>query len=80
MGVEELAEKIRLKREEMIQCGLLFGLSARETVSCSQELDCLLNEFHHVKDFGGEDSLSDSQIMKFLVYKEKLSVCQTETY
>jgi len=34
---------IEEKRQEMIELALLYGLTAQETVRCSQELDQLLN-------------------------------------
>ncbi|RDI47676.1 aspartyl-phosphate phosphatase Spo0E family protein [Falsibacillus pallidus] len=38
--------QIQLKRDEMIQLGLEFGLASKQTVACSQELDSLLNEYN----------------------------------
>lgn len=45
MGKEQFAEAISLKRDEMIQIGILKGLLSEETIICSQELDNLLNEY-----------------------------------
>ncbi|WP_433749180.1 aspartyl-phosphate phosphatase Spo0E family protein [Falsibacillus pallidus] len=38
--------QIQLKRDEMIQLGMKFGLASKQTVACSQELDSLLNEYN----------------------------------
>jgi hypothetical protein len=39
--------KIQKKREEMLLVGKKYGLCAKETVTCSRELDQLLNEYYH---------------------------------
>ncbi|MFS0646903.1 Spo0E family sporulation regulatory protein-aspartic acid phosphatase [Siminovitchia sp. 179-K 8D1 HS] len=41
-----LLAKIQEKRKEMLFIGNQYGLTAEETVTCSQELDQLLNEYH----------------------------------
>ncbi|WP_064092337.1 aspartyl-phosphate phosphatase Spo0E family protein [Rossellomorea aquimaris] len=40
-----LLKKINHKRTEMISLGETIGLSAKETIECSQQLDQLLNEY-----------------------------------
>ncbi len=40
-----LLVKINRKRSEMIFLGEKLGLTAAETISCSQQLDRLLNEY-----------------------------------
>lgn len=46
----KLAIEINSKRKEMIHLGLHKGLSAEETVRCSQELDELLNLYQEEKE------------------------------
>lgn len=41
-----LMAKIQEKREEMFFNGNKYGLTAEETVTCSRELDQLLNEYY----------------------------------
>lgn len=41
-----LLAKIQEKREEMLLIGKKYGLCAKETVTCSSELDQLLNEYY----------------------------------
>lgn len=40
-------ERIQMKRKEMISLGEKYGLCADETISCSWELDQLLNEYYN---------------------------------
>ncbi|MCA1029421.1 aspartyl-phosphate phosphatase Spo0E family protein [Bacillus timonensis] len=40
-----LLQQIDEKREEMIQIGMKTGYTSDKTVSCSQELDQLLNQY-----------------------------------
>ncbi|NWQ41488.1 aspartyl-phosphate phosphatase Spo0E family protein [Bacillus sp. EB106-08-02-XG196] len=44
MRIVDLEEAINEKRDEMIKIGMTKGLSNKETIICSQELDNLLNE------------------------------------
>ncbi|WP_328700987.1 aspartyl-phosphate phosphatase Spo0E family protein [Aquibacillus kalidii] len=44
-----LLTKINKKRQEMIEIGLSQGLTSKETVRCSQELDALLNKYNGEK-------------------------------
>jgi hypothetical protein len=46
MSEEQLVEAINKKRDEMIKIGMSKGLHSEETISCSQELDNLLNEYN----------------------------------
>ena len=43
--VEELLKELELTREKMIQVALEKGVSHKETISLSKELDRLLNEY-----------------------------------
>ena len=43
-----LSKAINLKKEEMIQLGMIYGLRDERTLKCSQELDVLLNEYTNV--------------------------------
>ncbi len=40
--------KIQRKREEMFILGEKYGLGADETITCSRELDQLLNDYYHI--------------------------------
>jgi len=40
--------KIQKKREEMFIYGKKYGLCASETITCSRELDHLLNEYYRM--------------------------------
>lgn len=40
----KIYDLIEIKRKEMLELGILFGLSSEKTVICSQELDLLLNQ------------------------------------
>lgn len=44
----DLEEAINVKRAQMIEIGMEKGLSCRETVECSQELDRLLNDYRRL--------------------------------
>lgn len=48
MRLEEIEDAINAKREEMIQLGMAKGLLSEETISCSQELDKLHNEYNRL--------------------------------
>ncbi|MFC2949870.1 aspartyl-phosphate phosphatase Spo0E family protein [Virgibacillus sediminis] len=41
----ELPVAILMKKEEMIELGLKYGLANQKTIECSQQLDDLLNKF-----------------------------------
>ncbi|MFC3038831.1 Spo0E family sporulation regulatory protein-aspartic acid phosphatase [Virgibacillus xinjiangensis] len=41
----DLTAAIIVKKQEMIQLGLKYGLADIQTVQCSQQLDDLLNRF-----------------------------------
>lgn len=43
--VEELLRELELTREKMIQAALIKGVSHKETIELSEELDRLLNEY-----------------------------------
>ncbi|MFC3040519.1 aspartyl-phosphate phosphatase Spo0E family protein [Virgibacillus xinjiangensis] len=43
----ELPMAILMKKEEMIELGLRYGLANEKTIECSQQLDDLLNKFTH---------------------------------
>lgn len=43
--VKELLRKLELTREKMIQAALEKGVSHKETIELSEELDRLLNEY-----------------------------------
>ncbi|MDL4840995.1 aspartyl-phosphate phosphatase Spo0E family protein [Aquibacillus rhizosphaerae] len=43
-----LLTRINSKRNEMVKVGLLKGLTSKETIKCSQELDQLLNMYQKV--------------------------------
>ncbi|MCT2537803.1 aspartyl-phosphate phosphatase Spo0E family protein [Aquibacillus koreensis] len=45
MNNQILLTKISSKRNEMIKVGLTEGLTSKETIRCSQELDQLLNMY-----------------------------------
>ncbi|WP_062198030.1 aspartyl-phosphate phosphatase Spo0E family protein [Massilibacterium senegalense] len=47
--MNSIVNAIERKREEMIHLAQDIGLSAIETVQCSQELDHLLNLYQHDK-------------------------------
>jgi len=49
MRREQLDEAINKKRAEMIKIGMEKGLMSEETIVCSQELDMLLNTYHHLQ-------------------------------
>lgn len=62
--------KIQLKREEMINLGKRFGLTSEKTIICSQQLDDLLNEYHHrfqVETLKGKPSIVKE--ISFIIYK-----------
>ncbi|MFP7296625.1 aspartyl-phosphate phosphatase Spo0E family protein [Neobacillus niacini] len=48
MRIVDLEEAINEKRDEMIKIGMTKGLSNKETIICSQELDNLLNEYRRL--------------------------------
>jgi stage 0 sporulation regulatory protein len=45
----ELENKIKMLRALMITTGKFKGLNHPETIKCSQELDMILNKYHHLK-------------------------------
>ncbi|MFC3038825.1 aspartyl-phosphate phosphatase Spo0E family protein [Virgibacillus xinjiangensis] len=45
----DLPALIRRKKQEMIQLGLVFGLTNPMTLECSQQLDNLLNQLQQGK-------------------------------
>ncbi len=45
---EELLHWIRRKQEEMIEIGTEKGISHKETLQCSQELDFLLTSYQRL--------------------------------
>lgn len=45
----ELTKEISMKKEEMIELGMKYGLASKRTIECSQQLDDLLNEHFNVK-------------------------------
>ncbi|MFB4169394.1 aspartyl-phosphate phosphatase Spo0E family protein [Virgibacillus sp. JSM 102003] len=40
----DLSKEISMKKEEMIELGMKYGLANKRTIECSQQLDDLLNE------------------------------------
>ncbi|OIJ19226.1 hypothetical protein BKP45_13790 [Anaerobacillus alkalidiazotrophicus] len=46
-----LIEKIEEKRREMLQISLNYGISSKQTIKCSQELDDLLNLYDKLKNY-----------------------------
>ena len=48
MRREQLFEAISKKRAEMVKIGVEKGLHSEETITCSQELDKLLNSYHNL--------------------------------
>lgn len=46
----KLLVKINSKRDEMMRLGMIKGLTCKETVKVSQELDELLNMYREVKE------------------------------
>ncbi|MGP4108506.1 aspartyl-phosphate phosphatase Spo0E family protein [Virgibacillus sp. L01] len=47
----DLTKEISMKKEEMIELGMKYGLANKRTVECSQQLDDLLNEHFNNKHF-----------------------------
>ncbi|WP_099157430.1 aspartyl-phosphate phosphatase Spo0E family protein [Virgibacillus ndiopensis] len=45
----DLSTAIIVKKREMIELGMKFGLADKRTIECSQQLDDLLNRFENVK-------------------------------
>ncbi|WP_087971610.1 aspartyl-phosphate phosphatase Spo0E family protein [Oceanobacillus rekensis] len=41
----DLLKAILIKKEEMIQLGMRYGLVNHRTIECSQQLDSLLNQY-----------------------------------
>ncbi|GIN83922.1 hypothetical protein J6TS2_03080 [Heyndrickxia sporothermodurans] len=60
---------IHLKREEMINLGNQFGLTDEKTITCSQELDELLNEFQQFQETRNKQNIIRE--MSFIIYKCK---------
>lgn len=56
MRLDQCEAAIKEKKNEMIQLGMTKGLQNEETISCSQELDKLLNDYNRL--------LSDSKHSK----------------
>jgi hypothetical protein len=48
MRLDQCEAAIREKKSEMIQLGMTKGLQNEETISCSQELDKLLNDYNRL--------------------------------
>ncbi|ABS21384.1 Spo0E family sporulation regulatory protein-aspartic acid phosphatase [Bacillus cytotoxicus] len=48
--MEKLSRDIHMKREEMIHLGLTYGLTNKETVQVSQELDKLIVKYQRYKE------------------------------
>ncbi|MBP1949658.1 aspartyl-phosphate phosphatase Spo0E family protein [Virgibacillus litoralis] len=44
-----LPKEILLKKKEMIELGMKYGLANKRTIECSQQLDDLLNEHFNIK-------------------------------
>ena len=55
-----LLKKINQKRSEMISLGETVGLSATETIECSQQLDQLLNQYERCSQKVINISLQDT--------------------
>lgn len=45
---EKLLKDINKKRQEMIKIGIIEGMTSKEAVKCSQELDYLLNLYMRI--------------------------------
>ncbi|MEC5425029.1 aspartyl-phosphate phosphatase Spo0E family protein [Virgibacillus sp. C22-A2] len=45
----ELAAAILIKKREMVELGMTYGLLDERTIKCSQQLDDLLNKHLHIK-------------------------------
>nr|WP_277874690.1 aspartyl-phosphate phosphatase Spo0E family protein [Mesobacillus harenae] len=55
-------EEIHRKREKMVEAARITGFTSEETVSCSQELDELLNEYHRTAN-NSYDFLREEKIV-----------------
>ena len=76
MKIVDLEEAISEKRAEMIEIGMVKGLSSEETVVCSQELDRLLNEYRRLTAMKGRSSLPlfQEELLTFIQHLQKLIV------
>jgi len=76
MNIVDLEEAISAKRAEMIKIGMAKGLSSKETVVCSQELDRLLNDYRRLTAMQGRTKLPSFQeeILTFIQNLQKLLV------
>ncbi|WP_229683243.1 aspartyl-phosphate phosphatase Spo0E family protein [Virgibacillus oceani] len=45
----DLSTAILVKKREMIELGMKYGLADKRTIECSQQLDDLLNRHENVK-------------------------------
>ncbi|MEG9296436.1 aspartyl-phosphate phosphatase Spo0E family protein [Mangrovibacillus sp. Mu-81] len=69
-----LIVKINQKRAEMISLGESLGLSANETIECSQHLDRLLNQYQECDKRMNQRNIQEipyefSQVIKSLLKK-----------
>jgi Spo0E like sporulation regulatory protein len=74
MRIVDLEEAISEKRAEMIKIGMTKGLSSKETVVCSQELDRLLNDYRRLTAMQGRSKLPSFQeeLLTFIQNLQKL--------
>jgi len=55
MGMENyLIQQMEVKRKEMIRSASIYGFTSSETVTCSQELDRLINTYQFLFSEGGK--------------------------
>jgi hypothetical protein len=76
MRIVDLEEAINEKRAEMIELGMVKGLSSEETVLCSQELDRLLNDYRRLTAKEGQSKypLFQEELLSFIYNLQKLIV------
>lgn len=72
--------KIQEKREEMFSYGKRYGLGAIETITCSRELDQLLNEYYRLyQSQSAAESASHPRKHSFVLFAKPLPPRKIQT-
>ena len=64
-------KEIQQKRDQMIYLGKRYGLTNEKTITCSQELDELLNEYHYLFQHQAEKPNVIREV-SFHIYRSQL--------
>lgn len=72
--------KIQQKREEMFVLGEKYGLGADETITCSHELDQLLNDYYHIyQSTSSAKTSNQSRKQSFVIFSKPYPARRVQT-